>query len=204
MQFDQKDYESKNIELCEKHMAGDEEAFDELFKASLPIFISRLRRKGVPLHDAQDIVQIIFARIYKNIKSMSNPKKINHWMARALKNEYISFMRHCNNKYQSNKLSLEGLEEEVAGVAVDHNDPSKILEKKEPNSIKLSIIKEAISLLKDRERRILELSLQGKEQKEISKELGIPRGTVMSRIFYARKALKRKCKNLIDSREIIL
>jgi len=210
MQFNKEDYESKNIELCEKHKAGDEDAFNELFKANLPIFISRLRRKQVPLHDAQDIVQIIFAKIYKNIKAMSNPKKINHWMARALKNEYVSFIRHCNNKYQSNKLSLEGLEEEndayytVAGIAVDYNDPFKILEEKEPDSIKLSIIKEAISLLKDRERRILELTLQGKGHEEIAKELNIPKGTVMSRIFYSRKALKRKCKNLIDSREIIL
>ena len=125
-------------------------------------------------------------------------------MAKSLKNEYISFVRHCNTKIQSNKLSLEDQEERVIRIAVDHNDPCKILEGKEPNNVKLSIIKEAISLLKDRERKILELTLQDKEYKEIAKELNIPHGTVMSRVFYARKALRRKCKRLIDSRQITL
>jgi RNA polymerase sigma-70 factor (ECF subfamily) len=204
MVFDQKAYELKNIELCERYKAGDEDAFVELYKTNLPIFISRLRKKTVSLHDAQDIVQILFAKIYKNIKSISDSKMVNHWMAKSLKNEYISFVRHCNTKIQSNKLSLEDQEERVIRIAVDHNDPCKILEGKEPNNVKLSIIKEAISLLKDRERKILELTLQDKEYKEIAKELNIPHGTVMSRVFYARKALRRKCKRLIDSRQITL
>jgi RNA polymerase sigma-70 factor (ECF subfamily) len=194
MVFDQKAYELKNIELCERYKAGDEDAFVELYKTNLPIFISRLRKKTVSLHDAQDIVQILFAKIYKNIKSISDSKMVNHWMAKSLKNEYISFVRHCNTKIQSNKLSLEDQEERVIRIAVDYNDPCKILEGKEPNNVKLSIIKEAISLLKDRERKILELTLQDKEYKEIAKELNIPHGTVMSRVFYARKALRRKCK----------
>jgi RNA polymerase sigma-70 factor (ECF subfamily) len=204
MVFDQKAYELKNIELCERYKAGDEDAFVELYKTNFPIFISRLRKKTVSLHDAQDITQIVFARIYKNIKSISDSKMVNHWMAKSLKNEYISFVRHCNTKIQSNKLSLEDQEERVIRIAVDHNDPCKILEGKEPNNVKLSIIKEAISLLKDRERKILELTLQDKEYKEIAKELNIPHGTVMSRVFYARKALRRKCKRLIDSRQITL
>lgn len=203
MVFDKKAYELKNIELCERYKAGDDDAFTELFEVNFPIFLRRLSKKRVPLHDAQDIIQILFAKIYKNIKSISDSKMVTHWMAKSLKNEYISFVRHCNTKIQSNKLSLEDQEERVIKTAVDHNNPCKILEEKEPNS-RLSIIKEAISLLKDRERRILELTLQDKEYKEIAKELNIPHGTVMSRVFYARKALKRKCKRLIDSREIIL
>jgi RNA polymerase sigma-70 factor (ECF subfamily) len=204
MVFDKKAYELKNIELCERYKAGDDDAFTELFEANFPIFVRRLSKKRVSLHDAQDIIQIVFAKIYKNIKSISDSKMVNHWMAKALKNQYISFVRQCNTKIQSNKLSLEDQEEKVIKIAVDHNDPCKILEEKEPNSIRLSIIKEAIPLLKDRERRILELTLQDKEYKEIAKELNIPNGTVMSRIFYARKALRRKCKRLIDSRKITL
>ena len=45
MVFDQKAYELKNIELCERYKAGDEDAFVELYKTNLPIFISRLRKK---------------------------------------------------------------------------------------------------------------------------------------------------------------
>lgn len=204
MAFDKKAYELKNIELCERYKAGDDDAFTELFEVNFPIFVSRLIKKRIPLHDAQDIIQILFAKIYKNIKSISDSKMVNHWMAKSLKNEYISFIRHCNTKVQSNKLSLEDQEEHIIKIAVDHNDPRKILEGKEPSSTKLLIIKEAISLLKDRERKILELTLQDKEYKEIAEELNIPHGTVMSRIFYARKALKRKCKRLIDSKQIIL
>ena len=204
MVFDKKAYQLKNIELCERYKAGDDDAFTELFEANFPIFVSILAKKGVSLHDAEDIIQTLFTKIFKNIKSISDSKMVNHWMRKSLKNEFISFVRHCNTKIQSNKLSLEDQEEHIIKIAVDHNDPCKILEGKEPSSTKLLIIKEAISLLKDRERKILELTLQDKEYKEIGEELNIPKGTVMSRIFYARKALRRKCKRLIDSKQITL
>ena len=188
----------RNIELSKRYIAGDEEAFSELFKENAPVFIGRLIKKGISLHDAQDIVQIVFTKVYKNIKAISE-KKINHWMGKVLKNEYVNLIRHYNTKIQSNKINLESFEEEVMRAAVEYDDPSKLLEEKEPNE-RLLIIKEAISLLKDRERRILELSLEDREYKDIAKELNIPHGTVMSRVFYARKALKRKCKRLMDSR----
>ena len=189
----------RNIELSKRYIAGDEEAFSELFKENAPVFIGRLIKKGISLHDAQDIVQIVFTKVYKNIKAISE-KKINHWMGKVLKNEYVNLIRHYNTKIQSNKINLESFDEEVMRAAVEYDDPSKLLEEKEPNE-RLLIIKEAISLLRDRERRILELSLEDREYKDIAKELNIPHGTVMSRVFYARKALKRKCKRLMDSRK---
>ena len=189
----------RNIELSKRYIAGDEEAFSELFKENAPVFIGRLIKKGISLHDAQDIVQIVFTKVYKNIKAISE-KKINHWMGKVLKNEYVNLIRHYKTKIQSNKINLESFEEEVMRAAVEYDDPSKLLEVKEPNE-RLLIIKEAISLLRDRERRILELSLEDREYKDIAKELNIPHGTVMSRVFYARKALKRKCKRLMDSRK---
>ena len=189
----------RNIELSKRYIAGDEEAFSELFKENAPVFIGKLIKKGTSLHDAQDIVQIVFTKVYKNIKAISE-KKINHWMGKVLKNEYVNLIRHYNTKIQSNKINLESFEEEVMRAAVEYDDPSKLLEVKEPNE-RLLIIKEAISLLRDRERRILELSLEDREYKDIAKELNIPHGTVMSRVFYARKALKRKCKRLMDSRK---
>mgnify|MGYP001582679782 FL=1 len=189
----------RNIELSKRYIAGDEEAFSELFKENAPLFIGRLIKKGIRLHDAQDIVQIVFTKVYKNIKAISE-KKINHWMGKVLKNEYVNLIRHYKTKIQSNKINLESFEEEVMRAAVEYDDPSKLLEVKEPNE-RLLIIKEAISLLRDRERRILELSLEDREYKDIAKELNIPHGTVMSRVFYARKALKRKCKTLMDSRK---
>ena len=196
---DIKTQDLRNIELSKRYIAGDEEAFSELFKENAPVFIGRLIKKGISLHDAQDIVQIVFTKVYKNIKAISE-KKINHWMGKVLKNEYVNLIRHYKTKIQSNKLNLESFEEEVTRAAVEYDDPSKLLEVKEPNE-RLLIIKEAISLLRDRERRILELSLEDREYKDIAKELNIPHGTVMSRVFYARKALKRKCKRLMDSRK---
>ena len=192
----------RNIELSKQCAAGDEEAFSELFKANAPLFIGKLIKKGTSLHDAQDIVQIVFTKVYKNIKAIDE-KKINHWMSKVLKNVYIDLIRHYNTKIQANKINLESFDEEVMRAAVEYDDPSKLLEEKEPNE-RLLIIKEAISLLKDRERRILELSLEDREYKDIAKELNIPHGTVMSRIFYARKALKRKCKRMCGKKQTLV
>ncbi len=75
--------------------------------------------------------------------------------------------------------------------------PSDSLEKREElNKIKL-LLQKILKKLKPNDREILKLYYTGKaEYKDIAKELGIPLGTVMSRLFYAKKNAAKVIKRL--------
>ncbi len=61
-----------------------------------------------------------------------------------------------------------------------------------------SILRQALSQLKPEQRQVLELSfLEQLEYKEIAKRVGCGIGTVMSRCFYAKKALAKQVRLLM-------
>ena len=75
--------------------------------------------------------------------------------------------------------------------------PSNPLEKREElNKTKL-LLQKILKKLRPNDREILKLYYRGEvEYKDIAEELGIPIGTVMSRLFYARKNAAKVIKRL--------
>ena len=86
--------------------------------------------------------------------------------------------------------SFEQIEEDLGGVErqmpVEHVNPTEGLEKDELRKR----IDEAMAKLTEAHRTVLVLhEFQGLEYKEIAKRVGISIGTVMSRLFYARRRM---------------
>ena len=76
------------------------------------------------------------------------------------------------------------------------DDPRSILEKKE----EAQTVWRVLSDLDMDSREILSLKyIQGNSYEEIAQVLDIPRGTVMSRLFYARKAFREKYLHISNS-----
>lgn len=208
------EHNHKNIELFNRYTNGDELAFDLIVELNKPFFEKRLQKRGVSPEDAKDVIQKTFIKIHRGINNLKDVSKLTYWMNKALKNETISFIRSRNSLKESNKVSLEylmfddesgsnGSGRATRDFASDGHDPSSLLEEKDPKELKLSIMSEAINNLKEKDKNIIEFILSDKTYSQISKELNIPEGTVMSRVFYAKKNLKEACKKLLDSREIV-
>jgi RNA polymerase sigma-70 factor (ECF subfamily) len=89
------------------------------------------------------------------------------------------------------------LDEEAGGVErqmpVEHTNPTEGLEKDELRKR----IDEAMGKLTESHRTVLVLhEFQGLEYKEIAKKVGISIGTVMSRLFYARRRMASLLRGL--------
>ena len=79
--------------------------------------------------------------------------------------------------------------------------PDKILENKQA----LSIVQKALANIKEEQRLILVLrEIDGFSYEEISKITGLASGTVMSRLFYARKAFNEEVIKLSDDKDLII
>jgi RNA polymerase sigma-70 factor (ECF subfamily) len=139
-------------------------------------------------HDtAVDLSQEAFVRAYKDYKNFDGNKKFFTWYYKILKNLCLNFIRDSKNRPHVGLFeSCDALQESKG--------PSENLEKEEIQKI----VGDEIFRLKEDEREIIILKeFQNLSYKEISELMNIPLGTVMSRLFYARKKLAKRLKGVL-------
>lgn len=139
---------------------------------------------------ARDLSQDAFVRAFRAIDRFEAGRPFFTWYYKILRNLCLNFIRdkklHARNfsevsEYQIARMSDEGMNVDTA------------LEREEMK-VKLW---EALNDLKPREREIILLKdFQDYSYKEIAETLAIPIGTVMSRLFNARKSLKAKLERI--------
>jgi len=162
--------------LVLQYQAGDEKAFALLVKRWSPKIIRYAYRN---LHDqqtAEDVTQEVWLAAVKGIHRLSDHRNIGSWLLSITHNKSMDWLK----KYGGKKESLEIKEEPAAEVTSD--DPKINLRR-------------AIKQLNPDQRNVLTLFyLEGYTIQEISEILSLSKGTIKSRLFYARESLKKVIK----------
>ena len=192
-------YEEKT--LINKCKRGDKRAFEELiFRSDGKITASILQLCKQNLHDAQDVKQTTFLKCWKNIDKFRGGSAFSTWAIRIAKNSFFDLYRKRKTK---SEVSWEALTQtdkkdgftskpqtvEMAG-ATSGDVVTKDLEEREVRKR----VENVIDSLNENHKNVLKLILEDNDitYEEISRKLEIPLGTVMSRIYYARKNLKQR------------
>ena len=130
---------------------------------------------------AEDIVQEVFVTLYYKADSIRDRKKIKHWLARTTANRAVDFLR------RSQKVAI--FSEDSFGQLPNNTwaDPVVEMDKKE---LVLGIHKAIDKLPEDIKMLVILYYFVEIPQKEIAEILGIPLGTVKTRLRRARLALK--------------
>ena len=126
--------------------------------------------------DAEDLTQNVFIKSLLRYSQLRNPEKLSSWVYSIAKNTARTF-RVANFRYRTNFIPLD--DESWNSFRYD---AEKLLELRE----NLRLIEKMPSWKRD----VLLMLVQGFEEKEISKTLGIPTGTVKSRVFRVREDLR--------------
>ncbi|SRR5579875_498945 len=157
--------------------------FEEMVTAHLdPLYRTALRLTGRP-QDAEDLVQETYLRAWRSLHTYrpgTNPKA---WLFRILHNAHI-------DRYRAATRTVQTVDE------MEGQDPAFVVHET-PESVVLSgvmdaEIRQALMALPEVFRSCLILAdLEGFSYQEIADILGIPRGTVMSRLFRGRRAMRR-------------
>lgn len=171
--------------LVRRAQAGDVEAFGAL--------VSRYMRRAyyaalglVGSHDdALDLSQEAFSRAFRARMSLDPNRSFYTWLYTILRRLCFNFLR--DRKAQSQKLAeAAGWLAEEARARVAAQSPVRAAELAELRSR----VAGAIEQLPDRQREVLVLKeFEGLRYREIAELVGIPIGTVMSRLFAARRQL---------------
>jgi RNA polymerase sigma-70 factor (ECF subfamily) len=139
--------------------------------------------------DANDIVQEAFLRVYRKRDAFEGDSAFYTWLYRIVRNLAIDLLRR---PYRG-RVELEELEAIGAASALsvadalDVRSPDEDLWRREL----AAHVRQALALLPNIHREVIVLrELLGMSYGEIAARLGCAQGTVMSRLFHARRRLK--------------
>ena len=174
-------------EILQRIKSGDREAFGLIVKQHMQrAFYSALGLVGSH-EDALDLSQDAFVRVYSARDRLDPERPFFPWYYKTLRNLCFNHLRNAKNRREkldaaSSWLILQAADRNPKEPAQHHVDLE--LEKK---------LRQTIESLAQHEREIIMLrEFEGRPYKEIAELLDIPIGTVMSRLYSARKQLSKQ------------
>lgn len=182
---DQEEPAVSERDLILRAQAGEKAAFGELVQRYMRrAYFAALGFVGSP-EDAMDLSQDAFARAYRARQKINPDMQFYTWFYQILR-------RLCFNFIRDRKLHRQKLREQKSWIVDDaeyrsgRRSPQSNVERKEIRQQ----VRRAIEKLPDREREVIVLKeFEGLKYREIAEIVGIPIGTVMSRLYSARRNL---------------
>ncbi|MBN2385247.1 sigma-70 family RNA polymerase sigma factor [bacterium] len=134
--------------------------------------------------EAVDACQESFTRAFASLPLLQKLPAFYPWFYTILRNCCLNVLK--KRKYRQDYLQKNRLEKRDRQA---DNGPLAVIDQQEQRSL----VWEVLGCVGPEDREILMMKyFQGYDYHEISQILAIPRGTVMSRLYYARKAFKQE------------
>lgn len=181
--------------LVRKAQAGDEAAFGELMQAYhqrvYGILIGMVRHAD----DARDLSQLAWIKVWNKLPTFRGQADFYTWLYRVTTFVGLDFIRKRNRKREVDLLDEMRPERdpdsEVPPSVVSRPDRAA-----QQNEVR-EVFDAALATLSPEHRTALMLrEVEGLSYDEIARVMKCRRGTVMSRIFYARKSIQEQLKEL--------
>ena len=182
-------------ELVQRSRTGDRDAFRELVeryrRRIAALAIGMLRNRD----DALDIVQETFTKAYQNLDRFKGDAAFYTWVYRIAYNLCVDHQRRESKQPQ---VPLE-VDERGQVLQPPEDGPRRDQPFERTRDAEIAArVREAINDLTPDHRAVMLLrELEGLSYAEISQVLDCPKGTVMSRLHYARRQLQGRLKGLL-------
>ena len=185
-------------ELVERARKGDRDAFREL--------VERYQRKIATLalgmlrnrEDALDVVQETFTKAFQSLDRFKGDASFYTWTYRIAVNLCIDHQRREAKMPLANPEPREGGERAVDPVTllVDGAEQGDPFQRTLDSEIAGRLSTAIAELTPEHRAVILLREVDGLSYEEISRVLDCPKGTVMSRLHYARRQLQERLRAL--------
>jgi len=186
--------------LVHRAQAGDRAAFKELFERyHRRVYAVALSVLKVP-QDAHDVVQEAFVKVHRHLPDFQGNSSFYTWLYRISMNLAIDQLRRRKSARQVDYDDTVGRAEQgddAAGLAVniDRGDPGKTHSRKEL----ASKLRAALATLPEYHQQVILLrEVEGLSYEEIAKIMKVPKGTIMSRLFHARRKMQAALAEYVD------
>lgn len=176
-------------ELLERVRNGEREAYRPLVERHQASLFRMAYARVRDEEDARDIVQGAFIKAWTHLDGFRQEASFLTWMRRIVENLCTDHARKKIRRKTGSYDDAVATRDEDGTILDGHqtDDPAKALHNRRIRER----IGAALDQLSEEQRQILLLrEIDGLSYKEIAEHIGIPEGTVMSRLFYARKRIQ--------------
>ena len=164
-----------DTELVARARQGDTAAFEDLVRVhTRAVYAHAMRFFGGP-DMAEDVVQEVFIKVYRSIQSFDGASSFSTWLYRVTRNTCLDMLR--SGKHRPTPIDPSDLTLTAPGDLAD--------------AVALTAsVERAMGALAPEDRDALNaVTLFGLSYAEAAEALGVPTGTVKSRVFRARRIL---------------
>jgi RNA polymerase sigma-70 factor (ECF subfamily) len=188
-----------DADLVRRAQGGDHAAFRQLFdryhKRVYAVAFGVLKNR----HDALDCVQEGFVKVHRHLPSFQGSSSFYTWLYRIVMNLAIDQLRRRKTAKpvefdDSRRDSQEPGDDAIVARLLDEN-PRKAVIRREL----LERVQAALAELPEYHRQVILLrEIEGMSYEEMAEALEVPKGTIMSRLFHARKKMQEALKAYVD------
>lgn len=192
--------ERSDEELAREVQQGNREAFRELVERHQRKITGLLSGMLQNPEDAMEIAQETFAKAFRSLDGFRGESSFYTWLYRIALNLAIDFRRRSRRapavalQDRLGNSETDSLYEDVIGDEEESRDPFARARSRELGQR----VSEAIEELTPEHRAVILLrEVEGLSYEEISDVMQCSKGTVMSRLHYARKRLQNRLRDLL-------
>jgi RNA polymerase sigma factor (sigma-70 family) len=187
-------------DLVQAVRAGDDAAFEELFRRYQPRIAAYVRRMARDSARAEDIAQDAFLSALRRMRATDAEIAFKPWIFEIARNAAID---HWRRSSRAEEVSVD------ADAELRQSDRLRLIGPAGPDSVlvhkeRLEHLRGAIDELSDVHSRILVMrELEGLSYREIAEQLDLSRSSVESALFRARRRLESEYSDISEGRRCI-
>jgi len=189
--------------LIERIVAKDGDAFDELLTRYRDEVVRHADRIVRDEATADDVAQEVFLRVWDRADQWNEEGSFRSWLLRIATNVSLTHLRTVRRRREQRlELSLdEGKEEKPA--------PDWIVERRLPGpdtqyerQERRHLLRRLVAKLSEEKREVFHLIYDAEvEVREAAERLGVPEGTIKSRLHHGRREIARAWRRIETSEE---
>ncbi|MBX3052239.1 MAG: sigma-70 family RNA polymerase sigma factor [Caldilineaceae bacterium] len=175
-------------ELLARTVAQDVQAFEALYDRHAKTVYSLILRVVRDPEAAEELVQESFWQVWRKAEQFNGNGAVGAWLSRIGRNKALDHLRRLKARPQSDGSVPETLERIPA-------PESRQVEAEVSRSWDRQHLQEALAAIPDEQRRCLEMAyFDGKSQREIAEVMGMPIGTIKTRVRIGLEKLERSLR----------
>ena len=164
------------------HFLSADDRLQHEFEAALPECTSLAFRVAFSVlrhrEDAEDVAQEVLAKAFRGLRALRDPARLRPWLVRAA---FRRALDHSRGERRRSRREEAMAPPDSTSVSVSAELQARVFE--------------ALDTLPEKRRLVMVLSaFDGYGTREVAALLGVPEGTVKSRLHFARKALLEKLR----------
>ena len=189
---------SADFALVERLKRGDRAAYEELIAAYQGLVYGLAYRLLGDAEEARDVVQEAFLKAYRHIGTFRGECGLKTWLYRLTVNQASNHRRWWRRRRRQETISLDASLGETTGsladrLACEGRSPEQVALGRERHQLLLGALE---SLKHDYRVAVVLRDIEELSYEEIAETVGVPVGTVKSRIARGRDELRRRLEQM--------